>query len=73
MHYLTAIVCHPDIDSCPTGYKLKIYQPTGEPYCDPSCDVDNGGCEDDEYCSLRNVSCPQNRLCPSVVQCLGAS
>ena len=68
MHLATLDGC----PACPLGYQLKKYLPTGEQYCEPSCDIDNGGCDDDKDCSLRSVTCPPNRPCPPVVQCLVA-
>ena len=35
---------------CPKGSECKVFPPTGEAYCDPSCDIDNGGCDDDQLC-----------------------
>ena len=56
---------------CPTGFQCKVFKPTGEAFCDPSCDLDNGGCADDETCSLENVTCVRTP-CPPVVKCSSA-
>ena len=32
------------------GSEKKTFPPTGEEYCDPSCDIDNGGCDIDKIC-----------------------
>lgn len=53
---------------CKKGSECKMHEPTGKPYCEPSCDLDNGGCADDELCSLRNVTCIQ-APCPPAVDC----
>ena len=53
---------------CPTGSQCKVYEPTDEPFCEPSCDLDNGGCSDGEMCSLVNVTCVR-APCPPAVQC----
>ena len=53
---------------CPNGSQCQIYEPTGEPFCEPSCDLDNGGCADDETCSLEEVTCVR-APCPPVVKC----
>ena len=42
---------------CPVGSARKVFPPTGEEYCDPSCDIDNGGCDDDVMCFLGLPPC----------------
>ena len=64
--YVPFTACN--ITDCPRGSRCKIYEPTGEPFCEPSCDLDNGGCADNETCSLRNVTCAR-APCPPVVEC----
>ena len=54
---------------CPTGSTCKVFQPTGEAFCQPSCDLDNGGCASNETCSLQQVQCVR-APCPPVVKCL---
>ena len=55
---------------CPIGHTCEVYEPTSELYCQPSCDLDNGGCSDDQECSLVEVQCFK-APCPPVVQCVG--
>ena len=58
---------------CPRGKVCRLHQPTNEAYCDPSCDVDNGGCASDQICSVTsNVTCT-TPPCLSVVECSGLS
>ena len=54
--------------TCRTGTQCKVYKPTGEAFCDPSCDLDNGGCPANQTCSLQIVQCVR-APCPPVVQC----
>lgn len=42
---------------------------TGLQYCEPSCNVNNGGCPDGMECMLRNVQCTR-APCPKVVECV---
>jgi len=53
---------------CPTGSQCEVYKPSGETYCNPSCDVDNGGCQAGQTCSLQEVQCVR-APCPPSVQC----
>ena len=53
---------------CPTGSKCKVYEVTGETYCEASCDLDNGGCAANQTCSLQAVECIR-APCPPEVQC----
>ena len=53
---------------CKNGSYCKIHEPTGQSYCEPSCDINNGGCYAEEICSLRNVTCAKEP-CPPVVEC----
>ena len=41
---------------------------TSLPYCSPSCDINNGGCADDEECVLETVFCIR-APCPPLVSC----
>ena len=54
--------------NCRKGTQCKLHEPTGRPYCEPSCDIDNGGCPDNQTCSLQSVTCIQ-APCPPKVQC----
>ena len=59
---------------CPSHAQCRVFQ-TGQAYCDPSCSVDNGGCEEDETCQLLATPCAAPPLdrppspCPLVVVC----
>ena len=53
---------------CPTGSQCKVYEPTGEAFCEPSCDLNNGGCPANQRCSLETVQCVR-APCPPVVKC----
>ena len=54
---------------CPTGSQCEVNQTVRQAYCEPSCDLDNGGCSDDQICSLQQVTC-ESFPCPPAVQCL---
>ena len=54
---------------CPVGSECKVFPPTGEKYCDPSCDIDNGGCDDDKICFLGLPRCFEEP-CIGEVVCL---
>ena len=53
---------------CKKGSQCKVDELTGWPYCQPSCDLSNGGCAANETCSLRKVICFR-APCPPVVEC----
>ncbi len=59
---------------CSSHAQCRVFQ-TGQAYCDPSCSVDNGGCEEDETCQLLATPCAAPPLdrppspCPLVVVC----
>ena len=46
----------------------KIFKPTGEAFCEPSCILNNGGCQANEICSLVVVNCVR-APCPPIIQC----
>ena len=54
--------------TCPTGSQCEVFEPTGEAFCDSSCDLDNGGCPANQICSLQIVQCIR-APCPTFVQC----
>ena len=54
---------------CPSHAQCKVFTPTNMAYCDPSCDVDNGGCKKEETCQLNEVECV-TAPCPRVVECM---
>ena len=56
---------------CPQGFEVKVFPPTGEEYCDPSCDNNTGGCDIDEICvqHVGQLNCVK-QLCLREVSCL---
>ena len=60
--------CETKSEECPIGTRCKIYEPTGEAFCEPSCSIENGGCDSDEVCTLQDVVCVRSP-CPPMVQC----
>ena len=55
---------------CPMGSSCRVFEVTGEAYCEPSCELENGGCERHQKCELMNVTCKRTP-CPPVVSCRG--
>ena len=66
-HHITCIDPCASV-TCPTGSQCEVFGPTGEAFCNPSCDLDNGGCPTGQTCSLQQVQCVRAQ-CPPVVQC----
>ena len=58
---------------CPTGSQCKVCNETGLPYCVYSCDIDNGGCDDERLCiEVDAPSCIAGDCCSPVnVTCDG--
>ena len=58
---------------CPTGSQCKVCDKTGSPYCEYSCDIDNGGCDHKRLCiEVDAPSCNSSDCCSSVhVTCDG--
>ena len=54
-------------EECPKGSVCKVFELTGEAFCDPSCGIDNGGCDDDQLCVLALPVCAN----PPVQPCVG--
>ena len=54
--------------NCSRWERCKVDETIHQAYCEPSCDLDNGGCGDDEICSLTQGIC-QSLPCPSKVHC----
>ena len=54
---------------CGPGTACKVYEPTKEAFCEPSCNIQNGGCSDDRRCQLKTVQCIR-APCPQLVQCV---
>ena len=59
-----------DTINCSRGSQCKVDKTVHQAYCEASCDFDNGGCTDDEVCSLQQQQTCTNGPCPPVVQCL---
>ena len=53
---------------CLKGSRCEVFEPTGEPFCTPSCDLDNGGCPDGQICTIQDVQCVR-APCPSAIKC----
>lgn len=51
---------------CPSGSICKIVDDF--PYCEPSCDIENGGCGPNEICTLVPGICELTQ-CPPKVNC----
>ena len=57
---------------CGKGTECDFVPSTGEPFCNPTCDVDNGGCDEDEMCKLAPASCVSPDVpCKNAIQCIG--
>ena len=54
---------------CANGYTCEVDAATGRAYCNPSCELNNGGCRADEQCTLVDVEC-FTTPCPPMVQCV---
>ena len=52
---------------CSPNAVCKIFEPTGEAFCEPSCSLNNGGCQDGETCSVVGEECER---CPIVGECV---
>ena len=59
------------IINCSRGSQCKVDETVHQAYCEPSCDLNNGGCADNEVCSLQQQHNCTGGPCPPVVQCLG--
>ena len=68
INYLLLLATGCSTVECPIGYTCEIYPSTGEGYCNPSCNLDNGGCDEDEVCTLVPVQCIR-APCPPVINC----
>ena len=55
--------------NCPRGTHCKVDETVHQAYCEASCDLNNGGCADDEVCSLLQPVTCEDAPCPSDVQC----
>ncbi|XP_064398937.1 neurogenic locus notch homolog protein 3-like [Halichondria panicea] len=54
---------------CQRGYRCQVYEPTNEAYCEPACDLFNGGCTTGTYCILRRDRACSEGPCPSLKSC----
>ena len=68
--YFCSLACE-DIINCSRGSQCKVDETVHQAYCEASCDLNNGGCADDEVCSLQQQQTCINGSCPPVVQCSG--
>ena len=57
--------------NCSRGSHCKIDETVHQAYCEASCDLNNGGCADDEVCSLLQPVTCEDAPCPFDVQCTG--
>ena len=53
---------------CPAGTRCRVDVGSGQVFCDPSCEYENGGCEEDEICRMTSVQCVTTP-CPDGVIC----
>ena len=53
---------------CPVGSICKVEHDTGLAYCEPSCDIENGGCGPNQICTLVPRICELTH-CPPRVNC----
>ena len=60
---------------CPPGSICRICGETGRAYCEYSCAVDNGGCNEGNRCLQQNVpTCNSDKCCSPVnITCQGKS
>ena len=54
---------------CENGYVCKVHGPTQEAFCEPSCDLINGGCPEGTHCRLREDMECEEGPCPSLRSC----
>ena len=59
--------------NCARGSRCKVDETVHRAYCEPSCDLDNGGCTDNEVCSLQQQHTCTSGPCPPVVKCSSES
>ena len=63
------IACDNITINCPRGSQCKVDETVHQAYCEASCDLDNGGCADDEVCSVLELATCINPPCPSRILC----
>ena len=52
---------------CPSGSECKVCNATGQPYCEYSCSIDNGGCGEGRWCAEVDVPTYNSDQCCSSV------
>ena len=52
---------------CQPNSVCKVDPGTGTPFCEPSCDLANGGCRDDQLCTLNQVLCVTTPCPPEII------
>ena len=65
LFFISLATCD-DLD-CSSGSVCALNPATNVPYCQPSCDDANGGCPDDQICSLVKQLCATSSCLPQVV------
>ena len=71
---LLSVNAHTDpceVHDCPSHAQCRVFTLTNsEMYCEPTCYLNNGGCDDDHLCELvpRN-QCTSSKPCPPKVRC----
>ena len=54
---------------CPNGTKCEVDSSSGIAHCQPSCDINNGGCPQGSECSLVNATVCFAQPCLLAVKC----
>ena len=67
--FIQTIACENITINCSRGSQCKVDETVHQAYCEPSCDLDNGGCADNEVCSLQQQQTCTSGPCPPVVKC----
>lgn len=52
---------------CMPNSVCKVDPGTGTAFCEPSCELNNGGCRDDQLCKLNQVQCITTPCPPEIV------
>ena len=47
----------------------RVCELNGRAYCDFSCSLDNGGCNEGETCREEEVTCPPGQCCSKSIDC----
>lgn len=55
---------------CIHGSRCKVNEITGEPFCEQSCEYDNGGCAEGQICRMTTLIC-LDPPCADVIECVG--